>query len=219
MNGYDPKIHGNRATYNGLQVIVLEWREAGLSKIYPLQSSEEEAYSVRTDNLKKPKFTIEENTALSVARVHWKSISYYTAGWIYGHNARFQISAPEGKQTDSAIEEMLAVGVDFEEITHGQNKAQGRSYSVVVNDFGSDLRIVLERETGVIATLYHDSMTGKMSFKQKYFILNFLGEELGFFSNKSFEQIFERIPIRFREVFLRGMHGEFFFRNDYAEVV
>lgn len=165
--------------------------------------------------LPPPKPTRIEKYHAQVNAVRQSPFAYYVAGWLLTHDSNYNASAPEGEQTDSALEELAAVGMDVltdgsdVTVTHGRNLAQGRSYSVTTEDFGDYVSDSLAAATSVL-TPYRGLGTPIRGIQAKQFVLDFLGGDLNFKLDKTQDvaRILSRVPAAFRSAFEQGMRGE-----------
>ena len=141
-----------------------------------------------------------------------KPVSYYVAGWLLSHETRYHASAPEGDQTERAMDELEAVGMGDATVTHGANRAQGKSYMVVTEDFGEQIADLLRTETQVNCPRKISDSRQERSIQASHFILAFLGGDLGFVLDKAqnLERIRTRVPEQYKSAFDRGTRSETF---------
>lgn len=193
-----------RYLLKGREVVLLD--EVGaLRRVRYVDDEDYNSFSTLFSNLKPMKPTREENYRAVVETIRSQPISYYVAGWLASHESNIHVSAPPAQQ-DVTIEELGNHGVEFDDTTFtiSTELTQGRSYSVVSNDFG--LSDELELKTSVRSTRYYSGQTGKVSIQAKQFILDFLLDELHFKLGKvqNLEDIRGRVPSKFLSEFERG---------------
>jgi hypothetical protein len=189
-------------------VTVLEYG-ATLSRVLDERGND---FTVKTKDLKHPKPTKKQKYDNQVSKIRAAAISYYVAGWLLTHPTRYNASAPEGDQTEAAIDKLLEVGMASAAVTHGKNLAQGKSFSLVTVDFGDSVADTLAIETSVNAP--HRNPLER-SIQAVQFVLDFLGGDLGFQLAKEQDvpTIVSRIPAQFVAAFEQGRRGDLFTKS------